>query len=73
MGSPTHQYKGSLDDGYDMEEVKDVKELWKLCTTSISFRMIYSALVGETWRNVSAVKVFMQAPLISATRVGMKN
>ena len=25
MGSPTHQYKGALDDGKDVEDVKDVQ------------------------------------------------
>ena len=39
--------------------VKMDKSIWMLCTTSISpisFCMIYSALVGETWRNVSEVQ-----------------
>ena len=51
---------------------EDEEELWKLCTRSISFRMIYSALVGVTWRKVSAVvQVFMRAPLISSPRTGL--
>ena len=54
----------------DGEDGEDGEESWMLCTRtrSISFCMIYIALVGRLGVTSPRCRVFMQAPLISQNR-----